>query len=639
MRRQWLLTQPPAIAKQKGIEKPVAAAVIHFDENGCHETLEITLSRNQIPVARYFADVDEGTRWAYVGGRWTKSGIENVARMAMGKGTLQWACSKYDWDTAEDRKLADDYLGTYSVDSWESDCNMQDRRRQEEARRQKILKELDKIPVLDYEGLEEWADANFFPEFYLFTWPDGDRNRYQCTCCGLGSWRKEKFKARQVIKCPKCGHEVIVKKGIKEKERYVYVTVLQKAGDKWVERIFKCVCRWESEKTIDFFEQIRILMNEGEHFGKVYWGEYDDADEFDQSFWDRKRDSSFSCTKRSYLYPGTLPEVLPFAGLEHSGIDILAEKCIRMDYNAFIQKFSRMPYIEYMIKRGLIHLVADITRYYYVLNTGQLEIDGNRVARLKAMDGGWITYKWLRYEQDTGQKIGNDTLRYLEEAMIWPADVEKMLDTGVSVTRIANYLRKQKAAPRKTAQIWKDYLSMAQEEGINIRDDIVRLPKDLIGRHDNLVTIRTARRDADRLKAEQKKYAALDAAIASHIREAARFYWQNDEYIIIPAGKCEELMAEGRTLHHCVGASDTYMRNMADGRSWILFLRRKKELEKPYYTVEVSMKDDKVIQFYSEYDRQPDKEKIRKVLDQMIRAAKMQQTTRQTRLQVMAAAT
>ena len=29
--------------------------------------------------------------------------------------------------------------------------------------------------------------------------------------------------------------------------------------------------------------------------------------------------------------------------------------------------------------------------------------------------------------------------------------------------------------------------------------------------------------------------------------------------MIVPAAKCEELMKEGRALHHCVGAGDTYM--------------------------------------------------------------------------------
>ena len=73
-------------------------------------------------------------------------------------------------------------------------------------------------------------------------------------------------------------------------------------------------------------------------------------------------------------------------------------------------------------------------------------------------------------------------------------------------------------------------------------------------------------------------------------------------------------MREGRILHHCVGASSRYMEKMAAGETWILFLRRKDSLEDPYYTIEIDMKTDAIIQWYSEYDRKPDREKTQKVL-------------------------
>lgn len=640
MRRQWLLKQPPAIAERKGIEKPAAAAVIHVDDRG-HETLEITLCRNQIPVARYFADAAEMTRWSYAGGNWTRASLSSVAMMSRGLSPVAWHMDEYVWDTIEDKEIVLKYLDEPSVSWWESRCNDIERNKRIDARIRRIDKAMENIQTLDYTEMEAWAEASFFPEFYLFAWPEGNRNRYTCTCCGQSSWRKERFKARSVIKCPKCGHEVIVKKQIKEKEKYVHVTVLQKAGDQWVERIFKCVCRWDSRKSIDFYEQIRILMKEGEHYGKVYYGQSNDADEFAQNFWDKRTmGCSFSCSRQTYLYPGRLKEVLSFAGLERSGMDILAEKTVKADFNRYICIYDDRKYIEYIIKRGMINMARDLINYREYLPGGKLDLDGNRIARLKAIDGGMIAYAWLQLEQRENIKISDEALEYFETTKIRPDDAEKIMEAGVTPTRMVNYLRKQpKGSGMANLTEWKDYLSMAEEEGMDIRDDIVRMPKDLKMRHDMLVEIRNARRDEERLKADQKKYAALDAGIASHIREATRYYWQNDTYMIVPAAKCEELMKEGRTLHHCVGSSDTYMRNMAEGRSWILFLRKKEDLEKPYYTIEVKMDDDKILQFYSEFDRQPDREKIKAVLDQMIRAARQKRTMKQTRLQVMAAAT
>ena len=197
-------------------------------------------------------------------------------------------------------------------------------------------------------------------------------------------------------------------------------------------------------------------------------------------------------------------------------------------------------------------------------------------------------------------------------------------------------MKKQKVAPNKLAITWRDYLRMARDEGMDTTDDIVRLPKDLKARHDQLVELTNARRDAEKIAKEKEKYKRLDAQILEKLPEAARYFWEDDKYMIIPAGTCEELMTEGRTLHHCVGSSNIYMKKMAAGTSWILFLRKKEEPEKAYYTVEIDMKDDRIMQYYSEFDRQPDKGTISKVLDKFKRSIK--RGRRQTRIQVPVAA-
>ena len=193
---------------------------------------------------------------------------------------------------------------------------------------------------------------------------------------------------------------------------------------------------------------------------------------------------------------------------------------------------------------------------------------------------------------------------------------------------MVNYLKKQKMSPNTVAQTWRDYLRMARQEGIDTTDDIVRLPKDLKTRHDQLVERINARQNAERMEREKEKYARLNARIQERLPDVKWYFWEDDTYMIIPAGCCEELVEEGRALHHCVGASDVYMNAMAEGRRWILFLRRKSELDKPYYTIEIDMFTDEIRQYYSEYDRQPNKKEIRKVLD------KFKQDLKKTRIRV-----
>lgn len=52
-----------------------------------------------------------------------------------------------------------------------------------------------------------------------------------------------------------------------------------------------------------------------------------------------------------------------------------------------------------------------------------------------------------------------------------------------------------------------------------------------------------------------------------------------------------ELKREGEALHHCVG---TYIDKVAKGETNIFFVRKEKEPDKPYYTLE--FKNNKIVQ-------------------------------------------
>lgn len=239
-----------------------------------------------------------------------------------------------------------------------------------------------------------------------------------------------------------------------------------------------------------------------------------------------------------------------------------------------------------------------------------LRLDGNRTNRMKQIDGNLYRLNWLQYEQMKGIKISQETLQYLTDKKMSVDECKDILKELKSVNRMANYMKKQKISPKNLTTTWTDYLAMAKAEGYDTKDDIVRLPKDLKARHDELVELRNQRANKEGLKG----YTKLDQQIQERLPEVQKYFWEDKTYMIIPAGNCEELMTEGQTLHHCVGSSDQYMKKMAAGETWILFLRKKEDLEKAYYTVEINMKDDRIIQYYSAFDRQPDKETISEVL-------------------------
>lgn len=642
MRRTALLMHiPEQEAPETRSEKVVAVSQI-ASYNG-QQYLNIDLFYKGELKGRYFAD--RLTHACYVDGSWRTCKINNVARICMGKPSLKGAESYYCgddwmWNSSDDRNTVHEYLGK-RLEWYEDDINhskYMDALKKKEKRVEELMSLVPYLP----DGLEPWLKTKIFPLNYLFIKRTKTRTDYSCTACGSSGWKKIGWKHNEKTICPKCGQPVTAYLRKQEIQKKEPVVVLQIMGEyDWIERQLRAICTWTpGKKEIEILEDIRVIIPRDKTWGKVWYGTYSERSEKGQDFWDKNQ-----ANKRfyeSYLYPDNLKEVLPYGGtIQYSGLAVIAEMQRKINVNSFITTFTRRRWMEYWIKAGLIKLAAEVTKEYgmwgnpsYIREsreklTENLKINGNRLYRLKILDGGINALKWLQYEEEMEHqgkqmKISQESLSFLSKNNSTPDDCQEILKALGSINRMVNYIKKQNVSSNKLVSNWNDYLRMAEAEGMDVTDDIVRFPKDLKIRHDELVERINARRDAEKLKKQAKMYKGLNKGIIQHLPEAKRYFWEDKDYMIIPAGKCEELVEEGRTLHHCVGASTTYMEKMAAGKSWILFLRKKKELEKPYYTIEISMENDGILQWYSEYDRKPDEGKIQKVLNAFKNSIKRQ---------------
>lgn len=631
MKRNKLLRCEPCDTPQMAVEnqdKVIGASQILEADGEC--AVEITLFYKGRIRGRYFADKQIHNAW--VDGKWYACRMKNVSRLCMDMSPLKndyyYFRDEFKWASKEDQDLAQDFLDTWSLEGYEERLAGKKAKRAYDRKRERIDNMMAEVPCVP-DDVCKWTEQEVFPGHFLFIRKTGKRVTYSCTACGYTSWKKQGWKHGTETVCPKCGAPVTANSRQRERIRKEPVVILQKYGKKWVERQFEAICTWSQEgKDIQLYEQCRAIMQEGECWGEVRYGLFGQADEFEQKFWDHNPKNKRFLS--SFLYPGNLEEVLPYGELEHSGMINMARAGKKINVNRYIITFHRRPWIEYLAKAGLYRLVAEIVNDWWGIPDaiceygrslqGALQLDGNRVNRMKQVDGGLNTLEWLQYEEAMGIKITQESLEWLAKKNISMDECEDILKELKSVNRMVNYMKKQKVKPGDIVVTWKDYLRMAKEEGYDTRDDIVRFPKDLKARHDQLVEIGNQRKDEERLK----RYRELDDQIRSRLTEAKRYFWENDSYMIIPAGTCKELMEEGRTLHHCVGRNDHYMKKMAAGTSWILFLRKKEELEKPYYTVEIDMKDDRIIQYYSEFDRKPDSETISKLLTKFRKDIKRQ---------------
>lgn len=579
------------------------------------EILEIDVWQNRHLRYRHFIDREDETwaSWDANIGKWSQAQLATLTspyHFYLG--------SDATWQYPEDQKMVRRYLGC-SPEYWEGGIGTRKYHTALQRKQDRIDALMAEIPPLP-EDAEEWIGTKILPEQYLFLTKEDGRQRYFCTACEKAGFRTKHFVKIGPNTCPYCGaavHAMYFRTG---KERKMPVTFLQIIdGKRWAERICTARVCWNLEgKHIHIDSEINIVLDRGKTMGKVYYGQRYLSDEFEQEYW-TSNPLNKRCGRKGYLYPVNLQETLIYGQLEHAGIKEAAARGIRADYNSWIMFGRQMPELQYLVTSGLIRLTGDLVEYGWHgydpdwigkdahTAADLLKIDGNRRQRLKTIDGSSCALRWLQEEERSGWKIGTEELRYLDDVNVTPRDCERLLHLGISPNRIAHYLQKQPQSPGAAVITWTDYLRIAELEEMDVTDTIVRFPKKLKQRHDELVETRTKRQKSE-------EYSKLNKLIRKKLPETRRLFFKDKAFMIIPAGTCEELVEEGRQLHHCVGASTRYMEKMAEGRSWILFLRKQEALETPYYTLEIDLEDDRIVQWYSAFDRKPDEKEIKKEL-------------------------
>ena len=148
-------------------------------------------------------------------------------------------------------------------------------------------------------------------------------------------------------------------------------------------------------------------------------------------------------------------------------------------------------------------------------------------------------------------------------------------------------------------RFWEDYVNAAEATGYPLHRENILLPKDLGTAHDEATKKhreKLERERADRQREFKRRQKAEQAERDRLLREAEEGYekyraklekkygFAMDGYVIrIPISK-DEILAEGRELKHCVGG---YADRHIQGKTTILFMRRVKNPDKPWLTIEM----------------------------------------------------
>lgn len=554
------------------------------------------------------------------------------------------------------------------IDRKQQDIDREEKHRRETRRRERreqALKERqENTPELPKERILAYAEKFLLQEkHYLYYKKHGARARTACSNCGEiteGRWKTglsfesqfERTIQEPVMgtygTCPRCGAfgKYVPQgkaKSVYGKKNYLFIGQRYKDTG-MVFRYVEVEKEWQvelmaGEKGVELngaherltgIELARVYFEQGKKIQK----DYHKHDPYSgKDFWD---DCNLGGLNRigmqeAEIMPETY-ENMEGTFLKYSALREYqkAERTVNpVDY---LERYIQTPQIEMIVKMGLVKVAEMLVRCHYGIvadvNADRIDrflgIRSERIKQLVKCQGEYEILNIMQMEKRKGMNWTDKQIEQLAELRLDSRRAEFLEYMGVQ--RLLNQVSKYAGCEygtmcgraenrlQQTAITYLDYLHMRKELGYDMQNTVYLFPRNLEKAHMEMAMQQNKTEADRRIRETEAKY----PLIRKHYRQLRkRFYFQDEEFVIRPARSAEEIVQEGRILHHCVG-DDRYLEGHNKGRSIILFLRSRKEPKVPYITVEINAETLSIAQWYGAMDRKPDEERMQKWIDNYV---------------------
>lgn len=481
-----------------------------------------------------------------------------------------------------------------------------------------IIDRMKYVPVLPRD-LKGFIHREVMPQYIFYDYQRKAPGHAYCTAC-RHEVRIAAAKHNTSGLCPRCKKKITFKcrgrRGrIFDRET---VQVLQKAeGNGLVLRIIKVYRSFADSDIPNHFEiwenarQFITLSSSGQCSVDAYYYHYKAG--YDLTPWcngyrpvfDRWK-YNFTADMSGVLYQRNLSDTLKDTPWAYSQLEAFSGIASFSGVATFLSAYIKRPKIEHLIKMKLYHLVSGIIYGGYSYSALQaINFNGENMRAILGIDRPYFPLlrelnpsidqlHLIRQLLQADHKPSTEQIKWFIASKISNADAAKELLAHMSVHKLQRYVEQQFApedeAALKRVNYYKmntlitdyhDYLCMCKELQYDVKNSFILFPRELKAAHDSV-----AKTLKDKRTAEHEK------AIAGSFDEwQKRYQYQSKELMMIPPHSAKEIVDEGAALHHCVRL---YVKNVAEKKSVILFVRSVDEPDKSLCTVEV--KDGQVTQ-------------------------------------------
>lgn len=492
-------------------------------------------------------------------------------------------------------------------------------------RTERELAELKKPPKGFYTWLDKTANAEWK---YMFVEPATRKSAKTktgyCGYCGE-KVEVEKVKLGEKVKCPNCksvcstksaAFYINTKTVICNKKTVSYLEPL--ADNRFCIREFSLLEDCFIDKKTDgliytkrdqkLYELARWFVKFDGKGGLIFEKGYKPSHDRRIGDWEK---TEWCTESKSMIYPRGLNKLFraaPGFNLWHIDFEKVAKKIHMIfpdrlftapnEYNCFYNLFTNGFYN--LTRETINHYyreVPGIERKYGALKKA-LGLNKDEIKALAAEDVDYFDLKTFQiYKKKSKKVVIEDYFDYLSIARTINAHClffDGLIERS-TLYKFNQYVRNQIAAKQiahvsEFANDYTDYLRMADDLKYDLKNKNVLFPKNFQKAHDDLSKIISDREKA-KLEAERKKRSIKIKRRYKQYQQL--FAYENKEFILSVPSCREDIVNEGTKLHHCVAS---YADRVAEGQTIILFVRKKEEPDKPFYTLNIDPKDYHQIQ-------------------------------------------
>lgn len=503
-----------------------------------------------------------------------------------------------------------------------------------------------------------WETGMSFSRYLIYKEEKRGKAVCECTHCKkVGVVDRKDIRLRNNEKgiCPFCGSRVTIKaRGrmpaqILDERWFLYVDPTETG---FVLRYFKANRHIRSDSYIDLtINKRRIEQSVHEYSRAIYtfpngkpkyvsyeWGVYKQRG---LPRWcpDAGNINCMECI----LYPGNLPQAWEHTPMKYSALEVLSANVptVSLRYEDAIEKYLKFPKLEWLCKMGLNNLARNVINdRYYSGMVGKINYKGKTIFEilgltkvntrvLQAVDGDHYMLRLLQVSQQIGLQFKPEQLQEYYETFECNTELLKQANRKATLHKIVKYIsRESEKYPigesgecwrysymryrerenprierkRNMAKDWLEYLKWCKELGYDLDNMFIYMPKNFKKVHDRtakeyqenrdkIEAKKRAKREREAKKRMEETKQALEEILGKNENVQNAFQVKGKGLLLVVPVSAEEIKAEGAALHHCAG---TYVDRVARGETNIFFIRKEKEPDKPYFTME--WRDNDIVQ-------------------------------------------